>query len=184
MAMAGHPLLVLTGGSAATDVPTTISADTAKAAEKAVAATVEGAATSDRTKTAYHSSMSGEQIQSVGFGGDGDEIYAIRNVEAVFRVKLDYTEASNWFTAGDVYRSLSKVLPADETAKPDLWDRFAVALAEEIGVDPNTIRPESPLLSHSRFWARIADASAAVWILIVVAVAIGLGLGLLYDRFE
>ena len=45
--------------------------------------------------------MNVKQIQSVGLGGDGDEVDAIRNVEAVFRVKLDDSEAPNWFTAGE-----------------------------------------------------------------------------------
>ncbi|HWA50204.1 MAG TPA: hypothetical protein VG742_18180 [Dongiaceae bacterium] len=118
--------------------------------------------------------MNVKQIQSVGLGGDGDEVDAIRNVEAVFRVKLDDSEAPNWFTAGDIYHSLRKVLPADEIEKPDLWDRFAAALAKETGVDPKAIRPESPLLSE-----RGISASTVACVLIGIVVVVGLGLAFL-----
>ena len=62
--------------------------------------------------------------QSVGLGGDGDEVSAIQEVEAEFGVQLDCSDAPNWATAGDVYRALCRVLPAEEAAKPDLSERF------------------------------------------------------------
>jgi hypothetical protein len=103
--------------------------------------------------------------KSVGLGGDGDEIAAIDDVEREFGVKLDYTDASHWLTAGDVFTSLQKALPAEERNGPDLWRRFAVALCGQTGVNPDGIERGSPLLSESRFWARLADASAVVWII-------------------
>jgi hypothetical protein len=101
---------------------------------------------------------------SVGLGGDGDEILAVDDVEEEFGVKLDYADAQNWHTAGDLFASLCKALSDAESAKADLWDRFATALSRGTGVDPKTIEPASPLLSDSRFWARVADLSAIIWI--------------------
>lgn len=100
---------------------------------------------------------------SVGLGGDGDEIDAIDDVERAFGVKLDYADASRWLTAGDVFTSLKKALPVEERDRPDLWKRFAMALCSETGVNPDDIDYRSPLLSKSR-WARMADASAVIWI--------------------
>ena len=102
---------------------------------------------------------------SVGLGGDGDEIAAIADVERAFGVRLDYADAAHWVTAGDVFASLQRALPAEQRNKQDVWDRFAEALSGETGVDPNDIARDSPLLSQSRLWTRVADASAAVWII-------------------
>ena len=109
--------------------------------------------------------------QCVGLGGDGDEIEAITDVERAFGVKLDYSNAGRWSTAGDVFEALLASVPASEREQPDLWERFAIALCEITGVNPNAIEPASPLLSQSRLWARVADASAIVWIAAVVGLA-------------
>jgi hypothetical protein len=109
--------------------------------------------------------------QSVGLGGDGDEIEAITDVERAFGVKLDYSNAGQWITAGDVFEALMAAIPARERAQPGLWERFAMALCETTGVDPHSIEPASPLLSRSRFWARLADTSAMVWIALAVGLA-------------
>lgn len=105
---------------------------------------------------------------SVGLGGDGDEIAAIADVEHAFGVKLDHSDASRWLTAGDVFDSLCKVLPSEERDGANLWERFATALSAETGVNPKTIERGSPLLSGSRLWPRVADASAIVWIVTVL----------------
>jgi len=108
--------------------------------------------------------------RSVGLGGDGDEIEAIADIERTFGVKLDYTDAQDWLTAGDVFTSLQKVLPPEELSRPDLWNRFAFVLCEQTGVNPDDIGPDSLLLSESRFWARLADVSAMVWIVAFVGI--------------
>lgn len=113
----------------------------------------------------------GQRRASVGLSGDGDEIAAMRDVEAAFDVKLDTSKAPNWHTAGDVYRALLQVLPADQADQPDLWHRFALALTRETGIDPKTIRAESPLLTESRFWGFVSTLNAMVW----VAAAISIG---------
>lgn len=109
--------------------------------------------------------MDDNSSKSVGLGGDGDEIAAIDDVERAFGVKLDYADAPHWLTAGDVFTSLQKALPAEERDEPDLWKRFAVALCGQTGVNSNDIERASPLLSGSGFWALLADASAVVWII-------------------
>jgi hypothetical protein len=106
---------------------------------------------------------------SVGLGGDGDEIAAIADVEDAFGVKLDHSDASGWLTAGDVFDSLRRALPSGERDATDLWERFTTALSAETDVDPRNIERGSPLLSESRFWARLATASAVVWIVVVLS---------------
>jgi hypothetical protein len=106
--------------------------------------------------------------KSVGLGGDGDEVCAIDDVERTFGVKLDYADASQWVTAGDLFASLQKSLPEAERSRPDLWKRFAASLCGQTGVNPDLISQDSPLLSKSRFWARLADVSAAIWIVVFV----------------
>lgn len=111
--------------------------------------------------------MNATPPKSVGLGGDGDEIAAIDDVERAFGVTLNKAEAAQWHTAGDVFASLCKVLPAD-TPKAELWSRFTEVLTDQTGVDPKAIEKDSPLLSQSRIWVHIANASAAVWIAVAV----------------
>ena len=111
--------------------------------------------------------------KSVGLGGDGDEIFAIDDVERAFGVKLDDADAPRWHTAGDVFSSLCRALPADVRDESALWTRFTEALSAQTGVDPKSIQKDSPLLSQSRLWVHLANASAVVWI---AAAAIMVGL--------
>ncbi len=103
--------------------------------------------------------------KSVGLGGDGDEINTIKDVERAFGVKLDYADAENWYTAGDVFSSLCRALPADIRDDNDVWVRFKEALACQTGVDPEGIEKDSPLMSKSRFWVHVANASAGIWVI-------------------
>lgn len=111
----------------------------------------------------YHLVVAENLPKTVGLGGDGDEIAAIGDVERAFGVKLDYGDAPHWVTAGDVFASLQKALREDERSKPELWDRFAIALSGETGVNPQDIEGDSPLLSQSRLWVHVSNASAAAW---------------------
>lgn len=65
--------------------------------------------------------------------------------------------------------SLCKALPADG-ADDGRWSRFTEILTDQAGVDPQAIEKDSPLLSQSRLWVHIANASAVVWI----AAAVGM----------
>ena len=111
---------------------------------------------------------------SVGLGGDGDEIVAINDIERAFRVELDIGHATRWVTAGDVFASLCQALPP-ENANDDLWSRFTQVLTDQTGVDPKAITKDSPLLSQSRLWPNIANASAVVWIAVAGVLSAFLG---------
>lgn len=107
-----------------------------------------------------------DKLETLGLWGDGDELGALRDVERRFDVKLDYVGAGSWFTVGDVYADLLKVLPQPAVQSPDTWPAFAEAIAEETGVDPLRIAPET----------RLIDRSSSPWVslaLLAVGVAIG-----------
>jgi hypothetical protein len=122
--------------------------------------------------------MSATLPKSVGLGGDGDEIVAIDDVERTFGVNLDKADAARWLTAGDVFVSLCKALPAD-VRDDGLWARFTEVLTEQTGVDPKVIEKDSPLLSQSRLWVHVANGSAAVWIAAAVGMLALVGWSLL-----
>lgn len=107
--------------------------------------------------------METRHLQSVGLGGDGDEIEAIHGVEEAFGVKLDRSEASSWRTAGDLFAALQNALPPAEQQNPALWMRFAVAICGITGADPRRIEPASPLLSEDSPWQKLRSIPPAVW---------------------
>ena len=113
-----------------------------------------------------------DAVTSVGLAGDGDEISAIYDIENAFNIKLDYDEAPNWLTAGDVFASLVKKLSEKELADTGLWDRFAFALSQETGVDPRALSPESPLLLEGHPWRRVHDALSWLWLIGLVSIAL------------
>ncbi|GAA0335705.1 hypothetical protein GCM10009087_52720 [Sphingomonas oligophenolica] len=113
--------------------------------------------------------------QRVGLGGDGDEIAAILEVEKAFGVRLDYTNAHEWSTVGDVYTALMRALPPGAADQPGVWDRFAAALCRETGLSPSDISPESELLAESGLWVHVAHASAATWIVVAIVAVVGIG---------
>ncbi|MEO6217135.1 MAG: hypothetical protein ABIO86_13980 [Sphingomonas sp.] len=118
--------------------------------------------------------MEARAAQSVGLGGDGDEIAAITEVETEFGVTLDYTDAENWASVGDVYAALRKALPPEEADKPGTWARFAQALCRETGISPSSISLESELLAESGIWIHVANGSAMLWSAIAIAAVVGI----------
>ena len=119
--------------------------------------------------------METRPIQSVGLGGDGDEISALREVEEAFGVRLGYADADTWHSAGDVYAALLRALPAGEADQPGVWDRFAEALCRETGISPSSIRPESELLSESGIWVSVSNGWPLLWGAVGLAAVIGVG---------
>lgn len=109
---------------------------------------------------------------SVGLGGDSDEIAAIDEIEVTFGVTLDYADAPGWQTAGDVFRSLRNRLPAEVANAPDTWHRFAAALADQTGVDPAHITPDSPLIDQGSAWRGLTNLSTMLAVLLVAGVAL------------
>ncbi|WP_353218196.1 hypothetical protein [Sandarakinorhabdus sp.] len=122
--------------------------------------------------------MSATLPKSVGLGGDGDELLAIDDVQRAFGVKLDQADAAQWQTAGDVFISLCKKLPA-ESRTDELWARFAEVLTSQTGVDPKAIEKDSRLLSQSRVWVHVSNVSATVWIAAAVMMVAMVSLSLL-----
>lgn len=113
----------------------------------------------------------------VGLVGDGDEITAVGDVEEAFGVTLDAREAPGWRTAGDLFASLTRALRLEATADPTIWDRFATALAQETGIDPEKITIDSPLLLPDKgIWGHLKEALvvvALIWLaFFLVAVAL------------
>lgn len=102
--------------------------------------------------------------RSLGLGGDGDEIAAIKEVERCFSVRLDYSNSQSWTTAGNVFVALQKALPAEQAAAHDTWPRFAEVICSETGVDPSRVTHETLLLGKLRFDRRV---------LLIVAMLIG-----------
>lgn len=117
---------------------------------------------------------------SVGLGGDGDEIAATDEIEAEFGVTLDYADAPQWRTAGDVFQSLLAQLPPDAADAPQTWERFARALTDQTGIDPAMIAPDSPLIEETQIWRGLGVLSAALWLLLIgMALVVVLGAVLL-----
>ena len=122
--------------------------------------------------------MSDRPPYSVGLAGDGDEISAITDVEHAFGVKLDYSDAPHWRTAGDVFNSVKRALPSDERTGADLWEKFATALSAETGVDPQSITPESPLLLSSHPWRDVQKVTITLWAIVLVCVVSAVAMAL------
>lgn len=110
-----------------------------------------------------------QSLESLGLGGDGDEIAAIAEIERQFGVCLDYSGAGNWHTAGDVFTALRHKLPSDTRDDVEVWRKFAEAISSETGANPGKVAPSTLLLakplSHRRFWlAVIVGLAAAAYI--------------------
>lgn len=102
-------------------------------------------------------------LHSIGLGGDGDEVYAIEEVERAFGVKLDYSNCSEWKTAGDVFEAL-KDATRNSAGEHDLvWSLFTYALSRETLVEPARIVPATLLLAPplSEQFARLMYSFAA-----------------------
>lgn len=122
----------------------------------------------------------GIERYNVGVAGDGDEVAAICDVECEFGVKLDYSDAPNWRTAGDVFLSLTSALAANDRHSEAVWERFVTSLTGQSGVKPELIKPDSPLLlPPSNFWRWVTDISAAIWILVGACLAMSITLAAL-----
>jgi hypothetical protein len=85
-------------------------------------------------------------LRSLGLGGDGDEVEAIRDIENEFDVLLNKDDAATWFTVGDVYRTLLKALPQDARDDPGTWERFGAAICRETGADNTLVDEQIDLL--------------------------------------
>ncbi|MEO6216416.1 MAG: hypothetical protein ABIO86_10325 [Sphingomonas sp.] len=114
-------------------------------------------------------------LESLGLGGDGDEISAIEEVEQAFGVLLDVSDAGSWRTVGDVYSALLSALPPEHRESEDVWPRFAQAISGETGVDPTGIGPATVLLS--------LGGGCTVWLAFFLLIAVGTAIAIAARRW-
>ena len=103
---------------------------------------------------------------SLGLASNSDEIAAIDEVEAEFGVTIDYADAPQWRTAGDLFQSLLAQLP-EQADDPEIWERFARALSQTTDTDPETILPETPLADEAQAWRGLNGLSAMLLLLAI-----------------
>lgn len=87
-------------------------------------------------------------LESIGLGGDGDEVDAIARVEERFGVAFDIEDCARFVTVGDVWRALLAALGASEADPAGLWPDFVRALGEEslAGDEYDSVGLETALL--------------------------------------
>ena len=88
-----------------------------------------------------------KSLESVGFGGDGDEVDALLALEHHFGVSIDNSECVQWRTAGDVFEALLLALPEKQRVRDDLWPTFAQIMCAETGVDASRLGQDTLLLA-------------------------------------
>ncbi|WP_337846331.1 hypothetical protein [Sphingomonas sp.] len=85
-------------------------------------------------------------LETIGFGGDGDQVDAFYALEKHFGVSLDDGDCERWVTAGDVFTALIAALPEHEREREYVWPAFANIMCDETGADASRLRPETLLL--------------------------------------
>ena len=88
-------------------------------------------------------------LETVGFGGDGDQVDAFLALERHFGVDLDDTDCAEWRTAGHVFSALLRATPVDQQDREENWWEFAAILCEETGADASRLGSDTLLLGHS-----------------------------------
>ena len=75
------------------------------------------------------------QLETIGLGGDGDQVDAFLALERHFGVDIDDTNAAEWRTADDVFGALLDAMPAQQRQRQENWSEFTVILCEETGAN-------------------------------------------------
>jgi hypothetical protein len=88
-----------------------------------------------------------QQLETIGFGGDGDQVDAFLALERHFGVDIDDTDAARWRTAGDVFDALLEAMPAEQRLRQENWPEFAATMCEETGADANRLGRKTLLLA-------------------------------------
>ncbi len=70
-------------------------------------------------------------LETLGLGGDGDEVDSIERVEKRFGIAFDHEDCERFDTVGDVWRALVKELRLSEAEAAPLWSDFVAELGEE-----------------------------------------------------
>ena len=85
-------------------------------------------------------------LESIGLGGDGDEVVAIEAAFARFGFAVPVDDAPGWLTVGHVWRSLRELVPGIE-AQPKAWEHLVETLCAETGAEPAQVGMETRLLA-------------------------------------
>ena len=88
-----------------------------------------------------------QPLETIGFGGDGDQVGAFLALERHFGVSMDDSDVARWTTAGDVFAALIKALPEHESGREGLWSAFATIMCDETGADASRVGPDTLLLA-------------------------------------
>ena len=88
-----------------------------------------------------------QPLETIGLGGDGDQVDAFLALEQHFGVSMDDSDVARWTTAGDVFAALIKALPEHERQREGLWSAFATIMCDETGADASRVGPNTLLLA-------------------------------------
>src|SRR4051812_37888224 len=107
------------------------------------------------------SSSPNTQLESIGFGGDGDQVDAFLALERHFGVSIDDAQCGQWRSAGDVFNALLRALPKEQRNRADVWPAFAKIMCGETGADASRLGHDTLLLARPistvlRRWLRNA----------------------------
>lgn len=90
----------------------------------------------------------GRQLETIGFGGDGDQVDAFLALERHFGVDIVDTDCGAWRTAGDVFDALLNAMPIEERLRQSNWSEFAAIMCEETGADATRLGPDTLMLAQ------------------------------------
>lgn len=115
--------------------------------------------------------MSDAAPTTLGLVSNSDEFAVIEELESEFGVTIDYADAPQWHTVGDLFAALLLQLPAGHANDPDIWERFIRVLSQTTDVDAETITRAMPLADEAQAWRGLNSLS---WMLLFLAVGMAL----------
>ena len=115
--------------------------------------------------------MSDAAPVTLGLASNSDEFAVIEEIEAEFGVTIDYADAPQWRTVGDLFGSLLAQLPATQANDPEIWERFTAALSQATDSDLEEITPETPLADEAQAWRGL---NSLTWMLLFLAAGMAL----------
>jgi hypothetical protein len=95
-------------------------------------------------------------LYSIGLGGDGDEVDAVQLVERRMHLSLDYADAPNWRTAGDLFNAVVRAKPELEGSRI-AWRRMSVALCWYTGANLRHVVPTTILIDDTTLWQQLTS---------------------------
>ena len=86
------------------------------------------------------------QLETIGFGGDGDQVDAFLALERHFGVDIDDTDCGAWRTAGNVFDALLNAMSNEQRLQRNNWSEFAAIMCAETGADATRLGRNTLLL--------------------------------------